>query len=113
MSFEEKRKFKRVNYSYEVLISLPNDEFEEEYTILSANSVNLSAGGILFKHPDMIEQNTEISMAFFPPHTQTIIGVVGKVIRVEKEEDHYLIVVEFDRFTEGSQQQLNSLLNSS
>ena len=112
MSFEEKRKFKRIEYSYEVLVSVPNKEFEEEYTILSANSVNLSASGILFKHTDSLKLNAEISLAFFPPRTQTIIGVIGKVIRVEKEEDHYCIAVEFARFTEGNQQQLNSLLEA-
>ena len=110
MSSEEKRKYKRIDYSYEVLVSVPNKEFGEEYAILSANAVNLSAGGILFKYRHSIEINAEISIAFFPPNTNTIINVEGKVVRVEKEEDKYLIAVKFDKFTEGSQEQLESLL---
>ena len=111
MEQKERRKYKRLDVSFEVFISLLDRKNNIDGEKLKADSVNISASGMLFNFDDNLKIGTYLFITFFPPSNDNEIIVHGKVVRSKKKKDDvYAIAVHFMEFEKGDESELNRLL---
>jgi c-di-GMP-binding flagellar brake protein YcgR len=114
MTEKERRKFKRIQSSFEIIISFLDKKSNQDGTKLRAESINVSANGILFNYGENLKIGTYLLMSFFPTDSADEIIAEGMIIRSKKKKDDlFSIAVHFTEFEKGDETELNEILHSS
>ncbi|MBN1411158.1 MAG: PilZ domain-containing protein [Spirochaetales bacterium] len=109
--FIEKRRYQRINASFDVLIGLTNEAGINEFFTVSGRAVNISLSGILLKYVEKIPVGTTLTLDFFLPNSQKTINIDGKVVRSEPDKHYYLIAVEFTKIDEAMNEHLGRIMS--
>lgn len=97
---ENKRRFIRLEISSPVWMKRAEDcikevSVDEDDYIIEGTILNISIGGMLVELKETVTENDIVLMQFTLQEVETLSNVLGLVKRVEKDEDCYLIGIEF------------------
>ena len=108
---EERRKYKRLNESFNVKISQKQGG-KGATSINVGKSQNISACGILLKHDQLFEVGSLVNVNFLKPNSFDIFNSDGKVVRADKNSDgSYDLAIEFHNLSGDDIKTLDYLLS--
>ncbi len=123
MSFEEKRKYKRIDLKG--YITIYHFSLNENLKPLKGKFLNISEGGILFNSPTKIGKGSLLKIEFFLPNNKILaakykeftnfIGkktvILGKVVReIKTRNGNWELGIQFINMYEGDQINLKRFL---
>jgi c-di-GMP-binding flagellar brake protein YcgR len=109
--FVDRRKYKRVESAVDILITVRINDLENEHTVVSGKTVNISANGVLIAYDEAIPVDAPVLLTFFPTDSDELIDVKGRVKRVEKAGEQYNLGIEFIDFKPEQAARLDRLLH--
>jgi hypothetical protein len=112
---KENRRYNRLNTSFQIIVAIIDKKNTNDHVIkIKADSVNISASGILFDFSESLKIGTNLLLSFFPLNAADEIIVEGTVVRSKKKKDDlHATAVHFTVFQKGDQSTLDDLLNRS
>jgi c-di-GMP-binding flagellar brake protein YcgR len=84
----ERRKYRRAKGSFNVKVDTDRDVREMgSYSFKIGKSINISAGGVLFRYDTLVRLGTIIKVTFLKPNSFELFQGRAKVVRTEIDPD--------------------------
>ena len=84
----ERRKYRRAKGSFNVKVDTDRDVREMgSYSFKIGKSINISAGGVLFRYDTLVRLGTIIRVTFLKPNSFELFQGRAKVVRTEIDPD--------------------------